>query len=210
MVGTIGPLVQGALPRWRHRLEISALFVAGFLGGAVIIFFILFLLGLTAQVHELPLTLRRAIAAAGLAMLALLDVWARRNGTWCPLTLRRQTPRTLRRRHSLRVVASVWGFDTGLAVTTFRVAGATWGAIVLTMLGLAGWQTGIAYGIAFTIPITILVWTHRAGRMAVTLEPGDPGLGELLGMRPAWQAKSAVLLAAASAMLMGELLLGVP
>jgi hypothetical protein len=107
-------------------------------------------------------------------------------------------------------VASVWGFDTGLAVTTFRVAAATWGAMLLTMLGLSGWQTGIAYGIAFTIPITILMWTHRAGRMAVTLEPGDPGLGELLGMRPAWQVKSAVVLTAGAAMLVGELSLGTP
>lgn len=108
----------------------------------------------------------------------------------------------------MRVVASVWGFDTGLAVTTFRVAAATWGAIMLTVLGLSGWQTGIAYGIAFAIPITILMWTHKAGRMAVTLEPGDPGLGELLAMRPAWQAKSAVLLAAGAVVLAGELLLG--
>ena len=208
MVGTIGPLVQGALPRWRYRLEITALFVTGFLGGAVTIFFLSFLLGVTLHIHELPLTLRRSMAAAGLVTLAVLDVWARHKGTYCPMGWRRQTPRRLRHRHSLRVVASIWGFDTGLAITTFRVAAATWGAILLTMLSLSGWQAGMAYGIAFTIPITILMWTHKAGRMAVTLEPGDPGLGELLGMRPAWQAKSAALLMAGAVMLASELVLG--
>ncbi len=208
MVGTIGPLVQGALPRLRHRLEITALFVAGFLGGAVIMFIVLHLLGLAAQLQVLPLTSRRAIAAAGLVALALMDVWARSRGAYCPLGLRRQTPRSLRRRHSLRALASVWGFDTGLAMTTFRVTAATWGAMLLTMLGLSGWQTGVAYGMAFAIPVAILMWTHRAGRMAVTQEPGDPGLGELLGMRPAWQARSAMLLAAGAVVLIGELLYG--
>jgi hypothetical protein len=208
MVGTIGPLVQGALPRWRGRVEITALFVTGFLGSAVTIFFLSFLLGVTVHIHELPLPLRRSIAAAGLAILALMDVWARNKGTYCLLGLRRQTPRRLRRRYSWGVVASLWGIDTGLAITTVRVAAATWGAILLTMLGLSGWPTGVAYGIAFTIPFTILLWTHRAGRIAVTYEPGDPGLGELSGMRPAWQAKSAVLLMAGAVMLVGEVLLG--
>jgi hypothetical protein len=210
MVGTIGPLVQGALPRRRHRLEITALFVAGFLGGAAIIFSVSFLLGQTARLHDVPLDLRRSLAATGLAALALLDVWARRNGTWCPVTLRRQTPKRLGRHGPLAVAASVWGFDTGLAITTFRVAAATWGAILLTLLGLSGWQAGLAYGLAFTIPVAVLMWTHRAGRVAVTLEPGDPGLGELLGQRPAWQTGSALLLLAGAVMLAGELLLGMP
>ena len=103
------------------------------------------------------------------------------------------------------VVASIWGFDTGLAVTTIRVAAATWGAILLTLLGLSGWQTGIAYGLAFAIPITILMWTHRAGRIADAQKPGDAGLGELLKKRPVWQANSAAILIAGGVMLTCEL-----
>src|SRR5262245_44424134 len=198
MVGTIGPLVQGALPRWRWRIQITALFVTGFVVGATTIFFLSFLLGETAHIHELPLPLRRAIAAAGFVALAVTDMWARNAGTYCPVGARRQTPRVLSRRHSMLVVAPIWGFDTGLAVTTFRVAAATWGAILLTILGLSGWETGVAFGIAFATPITVLMWTHRAGRMAGAAEPCDSGLGELLGMRQMWQMTSMVVLIASA------------
>ena len=104
------------------------------------------------------------------------------------------------------VVASIWGFDTGLAITTIRVAAATWGAILLTLLCLSGWQTGIAYGLAFTIPITILMWTHRAGRCSQ--EPGDGGLRELLDKRPVWQTISAAILIAGGIMLACEAFVG--
>jgi hypothetical protein len=204
MVGTIGPLVQGSLPRRRWRLQITALFAAAFLAGAVSIFFLVFLLGVTAHAQQLPLSLRRSLAAAGLIVLASLDVWARTHGTYCPMGWIRQTPRGLRLRRSSFVVASLWGFDIGLAVTTIRVTAATWGAILLTLLSLSGWQTGIAYGLAFTIPITILMWTHRAGRCS--REPGDGGLGELLKKRPLWQTNSAAILVAGSVMLACEAL----
>jgi hypothetical protein len=137
-----------------------------------------------------------------------MDVWASNNRAYCPVGLRRQTPRGLKYRHSMMMVASIWGFDTGLAITTFRVAAATWGAILLTVLGFSGWQTGIAYGIAFTIPLTVLMWTHRSGRLANTQTPGDPGLGELLGLSRTWQAKSALLLIAGAVILGSELLPG--
>ena len=206
MVGTIGPLVQGALPGQRRRLQITALFAAAFFAGAVSIFFLGSLLGVAAHVHKLPLGLRRSLTAAGLIVLASLDVWARTRGTYCPLGWIRQTPRSLRLRRSALVVASLWGFDIGLAVTTIRVTAATWGAILLTLLRLSGWQTGIAYGLAFTIPITILLWTHRAGRCSQ--EPGDGGLGELLKKHPVWQTISAAILIAGGAMLICEAFVG--
>jgi len=206
MVGTIGPLVQGALPRMRWRLQMTALFGAAFLAGAALTFFLVFRLGVTAQVQGLPVGLRRGVAAAGLVTLALTDVWARSNRTYCPLRWHRQTPRWLRSRHSMFVVASLWGFDTGLAVTTIRVAAVTWGAILLTLLGLSGWQTGLAYGLAFTIPITVLMWTHRAGRLADAQKPVDPGLTDLLKRRPVWQTNSAAILIAGGVMLVCEAL----
>lgn len=206
MVGTIGPLVQGALPRRRSRAQITALFVAAFLAGAVAIFGVVFLLGVAAQAPQLPVGLRRCVAGAGLIVLASLDVWARAHGAYCPIGWVRQTPRGLRRRRSWFVVAGLWGLDIGLAVTTIRVTAATWGAMLLTALTLSGWQTGVAYGLAFTIPVSILMWAHRAGRCSQ--EPGDGGLGDLLKQRPLWQAVSAVILLAGGALLVWEGLAG--
>src|SRR4051812_27539672 len=96
MVGTIGPLVQGALPGLRRRLQLTALFAAAFLAGAVSIFVLGSLLGIAGQVYQLPLGLRRSLAAAGLIVLAALDIRARARGTYCPLAWLRQTPRSLR------------------------------------------------------------------------------------------------------------------
>jgi hypothetical protein len=208
MVGTIGPLVQGALPRLRWRLRIAALFATAFLAGAAVTFFLVFLLGAAAQVQQLPLGLRRGVAAAGLMALASVDVWARSRRTYCPLRWDRQTPRRLMRRRSMFVVASVWGFDTGLAVTTIRVTAATWGALLLTLLGLSGWQTGIAYGLAFAVPVTILMWTHRLGRIADAQKPVDQGLLQLLNKRLVWQTTSAALLVAGGVMLGWEAWVG--
>src|SRR5690242_6329292 len=126
MVGTIGPLVQGSSPR-RRRLQVTVLFGTAFLSGAALMFLFLFFAGATAQAGQIPLSLRRSIAAVALLALASVDVWARRSGTYCPVAWKRQTPRRFRLRHSVYVVASIWGFDTGLAVTTFRVTAATWG-----------------------------------------------------------------------------------
>jgi hypothetical protein len=106
------------------------------------------------------------------------------------------------------VVAPIWGFDMGLAITTFRVTGATWGAILLTILGLSGWQTGIAYGLAFVIPNTILLWTSRLGRIAEAQKPGDAGLSELIKKRFVWQTGSAATLIAAGVLLICEILFG--
>jgi hypothetical protein len=208
MVGTIGPLVQGALPRRRWRLQLTALFVTAFLVGAVAIFCLFFLLGFTVQILGLPLNLRRGVAAASLVGLALMDIWARRNRTYCPLRWHRQTPRGLRFRRSMFVGTSIWGFDMGLAITTIRVTGATWGAILLTLLGLSGWQTGLAYGLAFVIPITILMWTHRLGRSAEAQKPGDAGLSELLKRGFVWQTNSAAMLLASGVLLVCEILIG--
>lgn len=208
MVGTIGPLVQGSLPRKCWRIQITAMFVTAFLVGAATIFFLFFVIGNSVHVQECPVSIRRSVAAVGLAVLAPLDLWGRRNGTYCLIGWTRQTPRTLWRRRSMLVAASIWGFDTGLAITTIRVTAATWGAVLLTVLGLSGWQTGMAYGFTFTIPITILMWTHRAGCNAKSQEPSDPGLADLLYKALVWQGNSAAVLIAGAVMLGGEVVFG--
>ena len=206
MVGSIGPLVQGALPRRRWRLQITVYFAAAFLAGAVLVFLAAFLLGVLTRAGQLPLGLRRSLAAAGLVVLAGLDVWARARKTYCPIRWQRQTPRSLQFGRSWRVVSLLWGFDIGLVLTTIRVTAATWGALLLTLLCLSGWQAGIAYGLAFTVTISVLMWTHPAGRCSQ--EPGDGGLVELLGKRSAWQAVSAASLLAGGALLACEAFAG--
>jgi hypothetical protein len=60
--------------------------------------------------------------------------------------------------------------------------------------------------LAFTIPITVLLWTHPAGRCSQV--PGDGGLSRLLNHSLGWQPISAALLLAGGAVLVYEALAG--
>jgi hypothetical protein len=135
-----------------------------------------------------------AVGVLALLVFALFGALVERKATYCPLGWRRQTPRALMRHHSAVRVAAVWGFDPWVAVTTFRVAALTWGALALATLGLASWWIGIGYGLGFVLPLMVLVWTHRAGRESTCPTPGDPGLEALLGKRAMVQLASVGLL----------------
>lgn len=121
--------------------------------------------------------------------------------TYCPIGWRRQTPRILTRRYHMFVVATLWGFDTGLVVTTIRVAAVSWGALYLAALGLSPRWTGFAYGVGFALPFLILLVRPQLGRAARAATPADPGLETMLRMRSLIQGFSAVLLIASGGVL---------
>src|SRR5262245_61895580 len=125
---------------------------AAFVAGATGLFAVVYALGRLVGVGDMPADRRIVLAAAGLLALAALDVRAITRSTYCPLSWRRQTPKSLAHRGSATLVASAWGFDTGLAVTTVRVAAITWGAVLLAGLGLSGWFAGLGYGLGFALP----------------------------------------------------------
>jgi hypothetical protein len=195
MGGTLGPLVQGSSLSLERRVKVSLAFAVMFLIGALSTFRVASLLG--AGLGRSLLTTagewRVAGTAAGLVLLAALDVIAVRRDGYCPLSLRRQTPRILQRRHPMLVTAALWGLDLGTAVSTFRVASATWGALLLVA---GGWVTpwaGLFYAIGFTAPLMFLMWTGR-------LPNRDPerAVASIMAMsarRPSAQWLSAGLLA---------------
>ena len=191
-----GPSYSRAL-RIRTSLAVGIAFVAG----ATVTFALAYGAARLVGIADLPLDWRIGVAAAGLVTLALLDLRATRSSTYCPLGWRRQTPKSLIRRRSASLVAAAWGFDTGLAVTTVRVAALTWGVLLLAALGLSAWFAGVGYGLGFAIPFIALLWKHRVGRCAYSREPVDPGLGSMLARRAAMQRVSAALLTAGGAVL---------
>jgi hypothetical protein len=193
--------VQGQSRQRALRLQVGTVFGVAFLVGAVFVFATAFFLGAALQVGSVSLGWRQSIAAVGLVMLAAVDVVAMRQRRYSLIGLRRQTSKRLMYRYPPVTVAAAWGFDAGLAVTTFRVAALTWGALGLAFLGLSSWYIGLGYGLGFALPLTILLWTHRVGRAAVSSTPIDPGLESLLSRRPIVQLASATLLTAAGAVI---------
>lgn len=186
--------MQGSTPSRTVRLGIAAAFVAAFLGGTLTIFAIVNVVGAALGLTRLPFEWRVALAGAALLPLAAVDLRAIAKSTYCAISWRRQTPRSLIRRYRMTVAASVWGFDTGLVVTTFRVAAVGWGALFLASLGLLPWWAGLGYGLAFTLPFLVLLMRPRLGSSSRNAAPADPGLESMLRKRAALQGVSAALL----------------
>jgi hypothetical protein len=182
-------------------------FGGAFLAGSCVIFGVVGLLGVALRIDDLPIGWRVGLGGGSLLALAAVDVFARGRAIYCPLGWRRQTSRILMRRYPVPLVLSVWGFDTGLVITTFRVAAVSWGAISLTILGFAAWWVGIGYGLGFALPFSILLWRHRVGRAAASPIPTDPGLEPMLEKRAAIQAVSAAVLVASGGILLVAALL---
>ena len=166
-------------------------FASAFLTGAVVTFGVASLVG-AAALTSLPLVLREHIAAGVLFALAVVDVLAIRRRSYCALGISRQTPKNHMYRFNPILAAATWGFDAGLVLTTFRVAAITWGALVLALLGLATWSTGVAYGIAFAAPLIVLL----------LCEMTNARLSALIAWRPLVQAGSALTLCTAALLLL--------
>jgi hypothetical protein len=204
--GTLGPLVQGPAASRSGRTKVVTLFVVAFFTGAVATFAAVNAMGMALGSTSLPFRWRIAIASAGLLPLAAVDVAAIAKSTYCPIGWRRQTPRILLRRHTVAAVASIWGLDTGLVVTTFRVAAVSWGALAFGALGLSPQWTGLGYGLGFALPFLILVCRPHLGRASRLAVSADPGLEALLRKRAAIQGLSAASLVTSSSILIASLI----
>jgi len=162
------------------------IFGASFIAGAVVIFAMASIAGDVTRLATLPVGWRLRGAAVCLLMLASIDVISARKNRYCLLGARRQTPQRLLYSHPIASVAAVWGFDTGLAVTTFRVAAITWAALALAMFGFTSWWSGLAYGVAFVAPVSIALYRKTDGAY----------LQRLLQRRKPLQFASAIVLLA--------------
>lgn len=175
-------------------MRVMAAFAVAFVAAATAVFALSALAGAGVRQLAVPLHWRAVAAAVCLFALALLDVISLRRKRYCLLGMARQAKKSLLRKHGVTAVAAAWGADTGLVVTTFRVAALTWGAMILGLLGFASWWSGLAYGLAFTIPLLALLSTKTNGHR----------LERLLRRRALIQSLSALLLVAAGTLFLSH------
>lgn len=150
---------------------------------------------------------RRGLEIAGaIALLAFatVDLLSRRRGSYCKIGLLRQTPQ--KGCQSVIATAALWGFDTGLAVTTVRVTAATWAALAQCALGLSSPWAGVAYGVSFALPIALLLWNPQIGLAASSQEPVDPGLAGQLKFRSTAQLLSMVTLTVCAVLILWKVI----
>lgn len=171
-----------------------AAFAAAFIAGATLVFAAASFIG--GEVRALVPAPRRVVSAAALLLLlAVIDILSLRARSYCLMGVKRQARQALIRKYSVAVVAAIWGFDTGVAVTTFRVSAVTWAAFVLAFLGFAPWWSGAVYGVSLALPMLVLLLR------TTTVER----LQRELGRRRLLQTASAITLAAAATFLLMRL-----
>jgi hypothetical protein len=119
------------------------------------------------------------------------------NNRWFSLGLSRQTPKALLRmgEHAW-ITPLVWGFDTGLVWTTFRVSFCSWILLLLAVTGVLPPWAGTVYGLAFAVPLLGIVLLSE--RHLSSLELASAVRAQLLGI-----ASMAVLVGLALELILG-------
>jgi hypothetical protein len=145
-------LVQGHSRR-RH-LATLGVFAAAFAASSFLLFALTGTPGVAVG-HLLAAQAKTAIAGAVLAAALVLDAYSMVRKTWCPVTVRRQTPKKILLQLGGRRAALAWGLDTGLVVTTYRMSSICWALLVLEVLGVAPWWVGLGYATGFLLPLLL-------------------------------------------------------
>jgi hypothetical protein len=114
----------------------------------------------------------------------------------------RQTPKRLQflGEHSW-VTPYVWGLDTGLLVTTYRVSFCSWLLLLLTLVGVAPPWAGVVNGISFVFPLMLATRLMKTG--SARLSEGLPRLRSAVPVQVAGIG-SMLLLAVVSILVMGR------
>jgi hypothetical protein len=124
-------------------------------------------IGLTAA-RVMPVAAKDTAACAALSVALVIDAYSLWRKRWCPVTLRRQTPKDILNRLGARRAAIAWGLDTGLVFTTYRVSFLSWALLGLAVLGVTPWWAGLGYAAGFLMPLLI-------GCSLGPVMPGDDG-----------------------------------
>lgn len=154
--------MQGSSPNARR----SGLSFVGKLALAYVISASLTLLVLSQLAPAITWLVPRADLVDAMLVIAvvgvIVDVRAVIRKGWS-FGLRRQTPKGLTRlgEHAW-VTPYVWGFDTGLVFTTYRVSFVTWLVLICAIAGLAPPWLGAIYGMAFALPLVAMTLNSRS------------------------------------------------
>lgn len=163
--------MQGdSAPTAARRKPVVAVLVGAHVLSALVLVLVLSQVGrLVAEVVDRDLRVGAALTLAVLA--AGADLLAIGRARMAP-GLSRQTPKGLADDPDKPwwITPLIWGGDTGIIGTTFRVSSTSWLLLATALLGLAPWWAGAVYGLAFAVPLAVTVRTGE-GAPACTLRP---------------------------------------
>lgn len=125
----------------------------------------------------------RWVALAGIPVLLAGDLWAIARGSWYPLTLRRQTRKTLM--YTMRRDLDIglwWGLDAGFAVGTYRMTSGIWLVSWLAALNMVSEYVifGYTFGFAAAL-IAVVVWPVPGSSVEARAEAASARVDRLIG-----------------------------
>jgi hypothetical protein len=111
-------------------------------------------------------------------------------------------------RYRPAVTALLWGLDTGLGFTTYRVSSLTWVAMTSILFGQMPWWSGVMYGLGFVIPLLVVCFVLPIRPELDGFPPNPGAIAMRLGRyrRRVLGTAMTLLLATSSAMVMDLLL----
>jgi hypothetical protein len=184
---------------WARPIKLHAWFAAAFVASSFAIFGVAGFLG-TAAKTAMPLKAQAILSLGVLACALILDIYSLKQKSWCVLSLRRQTPKSILRDYGARRAALAWGLDAGLVFTTFRMSSLSWALLALAIIGVAPSWVGLGYAAGFLLPFllaSVLSGTWPATRA--------PALAERLARSPS-VARATCVVALACSVVMSLLL----
>lgn len=148
--------MQGTSPSGRRRARTYLLILAAahMAAAGLVVFLLSQTIGAAVQQHA-PAALRLALVGVASVAGIALDLRAVLRRSYS-VGLDRQTPRALS--HSGMewwVTPLIWGADTGLILTTYRVSFCSWLLLVLAAVGAAPPWSGLLYGLSFMVPLLV-------------------------------------------------------
>jgi len=155
--------VQGSSLTARHKArQYVVILAAAHVAAAAASVFLLSQLGGVVNVHLSKPSLLLIVASVAIIG-AGMDAQAIRKRAFS-VGLHRQTAKALAHLSTeWWVTPLLWGADTGLIWTTFRVSFCSWLLLLLTVLGGAPPWVGGVYGLAFACPLLVAVYVRRPG-----------------------------------------------
>jgi hypothetical protein len=141
--------------------------------------------------------MRLAVVGAAALTGAVLDVRAVRRRSYSA-GWERQTPKALAHVGTAWwVTPLLWGLDTGLIWTTYRVSFCSCVLLVLVVLGAAPPWTGLVYGLAFAAPLVVAVLRPvtavRRDCDVSGRRPTSPRIAQLIGVAALLMLSAGVL-----------------
>lgn len=146
----------------RHGRQFVLILAATHVAAAGLAVFLIAELG-RAATSALPTAGLIALVAPIALVGAALDLRAIIRGSFS-VGPHRQTPKALWQQAGEWWVAPLlWGADTGLIWTTYRVSFCSWLLLLLAAIGIAPAWSGLIYGLALAIPLSVVVSVPRLG-----------------------------------------------